>query len=475
MVVPFFKKTLGFFEDYSQRALNFFKGCDPRGPVLVVIFLCAFLALFNLVPHGQSPDETAHMYRASSLAHGDIVIRAEKGIVGSEIDTGMIQYYSALSKMPFHYERKANALASIRDIRFTGHRARVGFHNIALYFPLAYAPQALAIFIGEQLHLRVYVAVCLARLFCLLSVCGLVLMASRMWKLSILSSFLFLMPISLFQIVSSTGDGLNFAMTIFIVSLFLNLRKNFSQAKFLVLLSFIFILATHRFNLIFLFALPVFLAFNNKNRKQLLLAAIFTLAAVGWILIASVGLPPMRQVGMRAQVSTAGMIAYYCLHPHEVLLALWRTATNFGLMKFYRNSFVGQLGWLDYLVNKGLIYFTHCIIWALLLGYAYKFRKALLNKTSVLLFAVAFCSLLATFGLLLVGWTDFPCTGAIAGVQGRYLIPIFIILGFAMECYGEERTSSEWEIKGSILLFFFYGFISLYLTQTATIWRYWLT
>ncbi len=459
----------------AQKLLVFLKECDPRGPILVVVFLCAFLTLFNLVPHGQSPDETAHMYRASSLAHGDIVIRVERGIVGSEIDDGLIQYYSALNAMPFHYERKANALASIRSIRFTGHRTRVGFHNIAVYFPLVYAPQALAIFIGEQLHLRVYVAVCLARLFCFLSVCGLVLLASRMWKFSILSSFLFLMPISLFQIISSTGDGVNFAMTLFIVSLFLNLRNNFTQTKFLILLCFIFVLATHRFNLIFLFALPFFIALNNKNRKQLLLASGFTVAAIGWILIASAGLPPLRQVGMRSQVSTAGMIAYYCLHPHEVVLALWRTATNLGLMKFYMNSFVGQLGWLDYLVNKGLIYFTHCVIWALLLGCVYKFRKALFNKTSLLLFAVAFCSLLATFGLLLVGWTDFPCTGEIIGVQGRYLIPVFIILGFAMECYGEERSSNALEIKGSILFFLFYGFLSLYFTQTATLWRYWLT
>lgn len=469
------QNVLDVLENKAQKVLGFFKKCDPRGPILVTVFLCAFLTLFNLVPHGQSPDETAHMYRASSLAHGDIVIRYERGIVGSEVDDGLIQYYSALSAMPFHYERKANALASIRSIRFTGHRTRVGFHNIAVYFPLVYTPQALAIFIGEQLHLRVYVAVCLARLFCFLSVCGLVLLASRIWKMSILSSFLFLMPISLFQIVSSTGDGLNFAMTLFIVCLFLNLRKNFTQTKFLVLLCFIFVLATHRFNLIFLFALPVFLALNNKNRKQLLLASGFTVAAIGWILIASVGLPPLRQVGMRSQVSTAGMIAYYCLHPHEVVLALWRTATDLDLMKFYRDSFVGKLGWLDYLVNKGLIYCTHCVIWALLLGYGYKFCKALFNKTSILLFAVAFCSLLATFSLLLVGWTNFPCTGTISGVQGRYLIPVFIILGFAMECHGEERTASASVIKGSSLFFLFYGFISLYFTQTATIWRYWLT
>ncbi len=465
------ENILSFVNESTGKMLLFLKACDPRGPVLVGLFLCAFLSLVNLIPHGQSPDEMNHMLRAASLVHGDIVIHNNQGIVGSEVDDGLIQYYSALSStMPFHYEKKANSMGSLRTIRFTGHRTRVGFHNIAYYCPFSYAPQALAIFIGEQLHLRVYVAVSLARLFCFLSVCGLVLSASRLWKLPILSSFLLLMPISLFQISSSTGDGINFAMTFFIVSLFLNLRKNFTSAKFLLLLTFIFILATHRFNLIFLFALPLFIGINNKNRSQIIVSIFFATAAVGWILLASASLPSMR-----SSVSTTGMIAYYILHPHEVILAFWRTATNIGLMKFYRNSFVGQLGWLDYLVNKGLIYFTHIVIWALLLGATYKFRKALFNKTSLLLFTVAFFSLVATYLLLLVGWTDFPCKGAISGVQGRYLIPIFIIVGFAMECHGEGRTSSVLEIKWSIALLLFYAFISIFFTQVATIWRYWLS
>ena len=427
----------------------------------------AMLTLCNIVPHGQSPDEMAHMSRASSLAHGHFILKSKDGIVGDEIDEGLFEYYSETGKLAFHYDKKADNFGKLKEIRFTGKRKVASFANTAVYFPLTYTPQAIAIFIGEKTHMRVSSVINLARVLCFITVVVSVAISIRLYKPSLLSSLVLLMPMSLFQMVSSTSDGVHFAMIFLIMSLFMNLHKQFNKYKLYILLSLIFIISTHRFNLLVLYILPMYLGWRNKDHFVIISSAVVALLSTGWILYTSISMPALR-----VSASTGEIIKYYLVHPLVTIKAFVHTATDWGLLKFYRNSFVGQLGWLDYSVSRWFIYVTHAIL-LILLAYFIKTNTSWRNEISLVLIVTSVLSVLAIFVLELVGWSDFPCLGSIQGVQGRYLIPSFIIIGFAVEIIKNrlEVTSSSCLYSVLVVL---YGLCSILVTQVATLNRYWL-
>ena len=212
--------------------------------IVVVLIVIAQLFLFFYIPHGQSPDEFSHITRATSLAHGNFILKADSKtnqIAGEYVNKNLLEYYNKLSKIPFHYEEKyTKALKEdIRKIRFNDEYVYKSVAGAAVYFPLSYLPQAIAIFAGEKLHLRVSGVISAARILNLIAIISLILIAARLWALPLLAGIVLLMPMCLFQMTTVSSDGLHFAMVVLIVCLFLNILNKFSKAKFLWLCFFI--------------------------------------------------------------------------------------------------------------------------------------------------------------------------------------------------------------------------------------------
>lgn len=443
--------------------------CCEYSRLLLILLACAMLALFSWIPHDQSPDEGNHIFRASSLAHGNLFLTVRDANVGDDINQGLIQYYSKFGTLAFHPERKATQIKDVREIRFTDNYEFRRFANTALYFPLSYAPQALAIFIGEKTHMKVWKVINMARALNILVITGMLIAAAKIWRLPLTACLILLMPMSLFQMGSASTDGTHFAMTVLIASLFFSLEEKFSKTKFAWLCILIFVIATHRINLSVLVLLPLWLGWRNRSKKQLISALLLTVSIMTWVLLAMKRMPqPQQAIGM------THVALYYLAHPLDTLKIFFRTFTDSGLFKFYRNSFAGQLGWLDYLVNMKLIYLTHTLLWiGLILGlWKNKIFKSF-NNSSVFIIIVSILIFMLTFVLLLVQWTKFPCDNVIQGVQGRYFISLFILLCFAAE-RKQPLSMKLGQLSIGHLVILLYGVASIYITQNATIHRYWL-
>ena len=111
-------------------------------------------------------------------------------------------------------------------------------------------------------------------------------------------------------------------------------------------------------NMFVLMVLPFWLGVRNKSRFQIGVSLLTVFLGVAWILFAMSTIPrPDRSFGM-VQIAL-----YYLMHPVETIKAFFHTFTDIGLLKFYRDSFAGRLGWLDYCVSKGVIYLTHVLVW----------------------------------------------------------------------------------------------------------------
>ena len=431
-----------------------------------VCFLFLLFALFLLVPHAQSPDERAHLYRAYTFAHGDIFLEPVANGVGGDVDSGLIEYLNKYDYLPFKYYNKVSSITlnEIRTINFSGINQKVSFPTHALYFPISYLPHALGFLFGEHLHLSVWGTLNLIKIICSISIFAILYAAIKIYPIPLASMILMLMPMSIFQCVSATTDGIHFALTILILSLFCRLREfGYQRNLFLSMLVCIFIVGTHRINLSLLAALPLIL-FCIDQRKSYLLGGIgvFLLICV-WILFAMKFVTqPQQPTGLLP------VMIYYISHPLEVFKLFYNTFSDKELLEFYRDSFVGQLGWLDYRVSYKFIIGTYVVLFlCVVLELANTY-----DRTRILLLFLSCLILLSTFFILLVQWTKFPGAQFIAGVQGRYFIPIAMI--FFCACTRCDTFSHSLRSKLSEIILIVYALGSLICTTYATVIRYYV-
>ena len=437
MTLRTFLKNLDNFSTreniFAQRDLN---------KSFFICFLFLLFALFLLVPHAQSPDERAHLYRAYTFAHGDIFLKPVGNSVGGDVDGGLIEYFNKYDYLPFKPFNKVSSktLNEIKTINFSGITQKTTFSTHALYFPISYFPHALGFWFGEHFHLSVWETLNLIKIICSISILAILYAATKIYPIPLASMILMLMPISVFQCVSATTDGIHFALTILILGLFCRLREfGYQKNLFLSMLVCIFIIGTHRINLSLLASLALILFFNDPRKPYLLGGIGVFLLICAWIFFAMKFMTqPQQPTGMLP------VMIYYISHPLEVVRVFYNTFSNVELLEFYRNSFVGQLGWLDYRVSHKFIIGTYAVLF---LCVALEAARNY-DRTRILLLLLSCLILLSTFFILLVQWTKFPGAQFIEGVQGRYLIPIAMI--FFCACARCDKSSHSLRQKSRI-------------------------
>lgn len=432
--------------------------------ILIIILLCVAIFCSFLIPHDQSPDEPAHIFRAYSILNGDILLTKHERSVGTEIDKGLIKYLQARGNYIRKHDKKLNTAEEekINSIRFAKDKEFRGFNTHALYFPASYIPHAIGIGLGKLFNASIFNTICLVRILCLGTIGTLLFFAQKLTAVPLPAFILLFMPMSIFQLGSTTTDGIHFALIAFIMSALYKLYKDGYSYKLLTVLNIaIFVLITHRINFFPIALLPALLYFKEKNKQYLFGSGIVMLCTLFWIFYAMKTVPKRE-----SDVGLLRVMLYYISNPIATLKILANTFQNANLVNFYHNSFVGQLGYLDYKVKQQFIEITYIFLtFTLLLYLKIKYR---IYDVLVMLCAIGIFVL--TYFILLVQWTKFPCTTIISGVQGRYLIPIAIMLSYPLF---EGKKSSFFNTAVAIGIGI-YGFFSLYYTVIATLSRYYI-
>lgn len=405
---------------------------------LGVFVLLSLLSL--LVPPMQSPDENAHLMRAEMLSHGQWLLHpppvgtpVELASPGGEVDAGLAQYSHIFMETIAPPGGPAPAAVREKTAHWNWAHATVFYPTpgTGYYFPLIYAPQALALWLGRTLGWSVPNSYQLARSCTLLMVCLLALMAWRYTPPNPAVVAVATLPMSLFQAVSPTLDGITTALALLTVSQFLAYARAPSSRigeplpwMFLVC---IFLLATSRTHLLTLLLLPVFLACKRRSTGLWAATALLTIACLAWLGFAMTTTTDGRVL---REHSTAEITQLYARHPAEFLTLLGHTLKNHELVQFYWQSFIGILGWLDTPL-KSVYYGLLSAGLLLAINMSFVWRRPSGAAARWLLCAVALASSLLAFLALAVTWTPYPAT-AIAGVQGRYFLVPALLVGYAL-------------------------------------------
>lgn len=414
-----------------------------------------------LIPPMQSPDEGSHIYRAYMISRGELLLqsipqlqsiparstepienaevaafidraRRHGGRAGGFIDQGLLTFSDRYMVLAGKADKRLSPedQGQLAQIDWTGVARYFPLPGTGYYFPAVYAPQAAGLAAGQLLHLTVAQSYQLMRACTLLACFAMLWLACRLLMPSPLAAAIILLPMSLFQMLSPTIDGLTTSLAVLAVSLFLtsmDRHRKYSPAASCGLAICIFLLATSRTHLLPMLMLPFYLAWHRQSRRDLYLGFIVTVGAIGWVLFALHSTNDPRIVRSH---TTTQLLIQYAADPLAFFKVVLSSVTDDGLFTFYQRSFIGILGWLDTPLDEYFypILWTGVAICALASVSVSTLQKEW--SARLLLAGIAVACIGLVFLAMLVTWTPHPAS-VVQGVQGRYFVVPAILLGYA--------------------------------------------
>lgn len=414
-------------------------------------FAAAFVVaclVMQMIPAFQSPDETLHLLRADMIAHGQPVLVREEpdspGSTGGQVDGRFLQFALWAQKLigpqrdrsiqPEAFMREADKHDWLDQEAFV-HAAGTGY-----YAPLIYAPHALGLKLSRALDATLGHSYKMTRILVTLVVFGVAFWAWQIWRPSLPVLALLLMPMTLFQVVSPTIDGLCFALALLVLSLFLlqwhapGRVTPWHRGAFCLA---IFMLVTSRTNLLPLLLLPWLLAARHRAWRQVPAAIALVAASVGWTLY---GLLTTYDDRVQRAFTSSQIIGFYLQDPLQLLGLVGKTLAHPDQGYLILYTFIGHLGWADAPIPR---YAMLAIVGGLALAAALSVGGTRFERRDALLRGALVCmglgSALLAFAALAVTWNPYP-TDLIRGIHGRYFI---IPAMFAAAALGSVKAGPE--------------------------------
>ena len=428
--------------------------------------------LSAVIPPFQSPDEFDHIRRAYLWSKGTILLETqEEKASGGLVDTGLTAYMAVYNVLPFQANRKLSAeeIDSAAGIRWTGVKDFVSTPGTGYYFPAIYSPQAIGLAIGELFGLSIDLSYRIARFCTLLSIAILLFYAFGFYSVNPITIALLLLPMSIFQLSSASLDGISIALAIFAISAYLKitlLRENSSNKLFAALAISVFLLATSRVYLLPLLLLVLSAGLYTKRKKHYLIFLGLFVFVVTWLGIAISSTNDTRVV-KNAPTSTIAL--YYIESPVKFFDVLSKTLSKDNLVDFYRESFLGNLGWHDARFSNTT--YSYLLLFLVLIGLLSISLKNIKKEwiPRALLIFCTFSSVLLIFFALLLAWNTHPAR-VVLGVQGRYFIIPALMLGYAISGRFEFNRKILGKLAIPVVLIF--GIFTLSKTTQLLLERY---
>jgi uncharacterized membrane protein len=431
--------------------------------------LLAVAGLSWLVPAMQSPDEGSHIYRAYMISRGELLLqpipehltepiesaevaafieraRRNGGLSGGFIDKGLLAFSEGYMVLAGKADKRLSAaeLGQLNQLAWQGTRRYYPLPGTGYYFPAVYAPQVVGLATGQLLELSIAQSYYLMRACTLLACFSMLWLGCRFLMPNPLVAAIVLLPMSLFQLVSPTIDGLTTSLAVLTVSLFMASvdrgSKHSAAASWGIAIG-IFLLATSRTHLLPLLALPFYLAWQRQSRRDFYLGCLIAIATLAWILFA---LQTTNDPRIVRNQTTTQLLVQYAVNPAAFFQIVAASVADDALFNFYQRSFVGILGWLDTPLADNFYpaLWTGLALCALASVSVSTLRKDW--SARLLLVAIALASIGLVFLAMLATWTPHPAA-VVKGVQGRYFVVPAILLAYAASgCTSRQLPVRLW-------------------------------
>lgn len=427
---------------------------------------CVMLSL--AMPSFQNPDEPNHFRRAEQIAAGHLLAERHSELLGGPVSPGIKATADLFDPLRFHPDRHVTPemTAKAASIGWDGPKVLTHFPNSAIYPAPFYLPAAAGVLVGKALALSVATTLNLARMLTgiccvLLSAWGIRLAAqspqpnAAIWLFTLTT-----LPMTMALQNAASQDGLLNAAMLVAVALILRLDGGARDAmRFWSAVLLLGLITMARPPYAPLFIVPLAMPFQSAVRRMMG-AALIVVLCLGW-----------TQIADPAHVITGQSAGADVLAQRQVILdPLWDVMLVLRTLRthtvFYFDSFVGLLGWLDTSLPRSFYLLAGLMLALSLWLTAGRLRLGVVWRQAAIPLAMAGCVALVFLSIYLTFSTVRSPT--IDGVQGRYFIPIVMLLA----CFASSGGLSE-RFRGiagwAVMLF---PALSLAVTLRSVLMRY---
>ncbi len=393
-------------------------------PVMAVLY---FIAL----PIGRAPDEHNHIRRIYTLTQFQLFPRDGAYLIPSNLtEQGILN----------ETLNKTLNLSLIREqlrVPLSSELVPDYLDATTVYPPVSYLPQAITMWIAERFTDSVLLLAYSARIGSLLvtfSLFGLAIQLLPGEGNKKMFMLIMLLPMCLQESISASVDGMSIGLVACSVAFVMknrSRREPFSRRERVAvffLMTGLFFFKVMYLPFVLLFWCLDAVCFGGEKKKRVWLGcsmAVLLLALVGWWVL-------YRIFGAIDSDRTDGIgsnLIYLAIHPMTSLKQIYRTL-RLGIEEWPGTTAGSQLGWLDIqLPNAAIFLFIYVFIVEAVVnlrsagesdsGEARRIRRGNL--------AGAFLSTLLIFLFLWCWWTP-RWSRIVAGIQGRYFLPILLPL-----------------------------------------------
>ena len=421
-------------------------------------FLVAFatLSLVCLVamPGFSTGDETHHFLRSYGIAHGawvedernpdaeNLPALTDAGLqlVGDYFPEGLLPYAST----PPTFEDMTGE--SVGDITLadvartwntqTGNGVQFyGFANTALYSPVSYLPQALAIAAADLLTDSPWIMYYMARLAVVVAYGGLVYLAIRVIpRGKHLLAAIALCPRAIAEANSVGADALVVALCVLLVALVLKFRRDNERlrgghiAALCAICAGIALCKIVYLPIVFLVILIPARCFRERGGLAIALAIALCACALnlGWL---SISMGILHGVPMNDGVDSSAQIAFVLSDPIRFVQTMASTyateSARLAAGMFSGTYFYGTVK------QEIPLVVVECAL--IILAWLFDRKGMTLGKAVRIVFAGMFVVIMVlTAASLYLQWTEVG-SGVVDGLQGRYFLPVVILLLLAVQ------------------------------------------
>lgn len=411
-----------------------------------------------IVPPFQAPDEFNHFYRSWQITEGGLV--GEKTLdnrLGDSLPSSLLTISAPFSKLPFHFEERIKSNTIFYHLKTPLNEKQktfIDFTNTAVYAPTAYFPQALAIFLFENLGLPPLSIFYFGRLFTLFFWIAVVYVSIKTIPIhKELFALLALLPASLFINASLNADVVTNALSFLAISLFV--KMFFGKNKITKIEILIFSISTLLISLnkiaylplVFLFFLIPKEHFQSSKQKYILSLLLLTanVAVVVWwskiiapLYIRFEDYNPAFRIGQQLNEGVDPMAQMAFILHNPLIFTKIMITSCVKTMPHTLIHYVGKFGW-----EKNYLPFTLILplfLMVILRGVISEnlnddhFPKA--TKLKILIVGLLMSISLATAMYLL--WCPVG-SSFIENLSGKYFIPIFPLLFLCLPTFEVKK------------------------------------
>lgn len=419
-------------------------------PIMCLLFLV-------IMPMYRGHDENRHMLRIYEISEGHLLTEVHDDVVGTPLPKVVIDGTGKYWREEMSY----NDILDLKDVEIDYDDTKItSMDTVAIYSPVQYIPQAIGMVFSRLISDNLLLMLYMARLFNLIVCVVLLYFTIKLIPFGKLLVYLIsLLPLSIEAFSTMSPDGITISLSMLLIAYILNIifkPERVVQKKDIAIISVIsVIIALCKIVYVPLVAAILLIPTSKfKSKKSKVLTSVFVIGislAVNliWFKIST------NYLAIVSEGSSTDKIINVLTSPIDYFRMLLYTINYNG--STYMERLFGSVLAMGEFVK---LYFIVPFVFSMFFLFEGATNKELKNKFSkfqnIVIFLIALVVVGLVFTSLYVQFTD-ESSMTISGVQGRYFIPILLLVGLLL---GNLKIYNNYDEKNKMKL---YGITALVL------------